>query len=73
MNVGNPSKRVYDEDVIGKNAENAAERRKVLRVAVNQRWADKDIGLIRRDETGRRFFYGMWQYPRGAMIAMGDG
>ncbi len=64
MCVGEPKERVWDKDVINKNkAENAKERRKVFDKAVNRTWINKDIGAIRRIETGDRYCYAMWDYP----------
>lgn len=65
MSFGEPTDRVYDKDVIEKNAEKPTDRRQVFDIAVGECWIDADIGMIRRIEIGDRYHYAMWRYPLG--------
>jgi hypothetical protein len=58
---------VQDKDVINKNAETPAERRRVFDVAVGTHWLGQDIGMIGRFEDGEDYFYALWKYPKGTV------
>lgn len=63
-NVRDEQTSISDTASIGRNAQNAADRRLALDACLNGRWVNADIGRLERMDTATWHGWLMWRWKR---------